>query len=322
MCESDTNMKKVIKIVKANIKKGKLKVCAYARVSKDSDGLLRSLSTQIIHFKEYIKSNKSWEFTRVYFDEGISGTSLKKRVQFNEMINDAENGKIDLILTKSVTRFARNTVDLLKTIRYLKDIGVEVRFEKENISTMSKDSELILSILASVAQVEAENISSNIKWSISKRMKEGKDQYRPTFGYDYKDGKYVINKKEANIVKLIYREFLNGKNYADITRMIRKLNIKTRRNNLFNYPQVKVILKNERYCGNAILQKSYVENPLTHSKKANKGEYPKYIAYGVAPKIIDDKDFENVQKIIKELSINRMLRHPLYKNRFKKEGKQ
>lgn len=308
-------MKKVTKIVKPNTKRKKLKVAAYCRVSKDSDSLERSLYNQVTYFKKLIESNKEYEFVRVFVDNGISGTSTKKRLEFNEMIDECKKGNIDLILAKSISRFARNTVDLLNTIRYLKTINVEVRFEKENISTFSTDGEFMITLLAAFAEAESESLSSNQLWSLEKRMKEGKVQYIPTFGYNYKDHKYVINEKEAKVVRYIFSEFIKGKNYTDIARDIVKMKFITRKGNEFNYPQVKCILKNEKYTGKVILQKSFTVSPLTHQKKKNNGEKPKYEVLNAVPRIISDRDFEKAQVIIKELSKNRLLRHPLLVNK-------
>ena len=279
-----------------------LRVAAYARVSKATDSLERSLNTQISYFKNIISNNKSWQFVRVFYDDGISGTSTKKRVGFNEMIESAKNGNIDIILTKSVTRFARNTVDLLETVRFLKSINVEVRFEKENISTFTSEGEVLLTILASFAQAEAENLSQNIKWGKIKKIEMGKDQRHNNYGYYYKDGHYVINKQEAKIVQYIYREFLKGKTYQEIAKELKRKNIKTRKNNLFNYPQVKIILKNEKYVGFTILQKHYTSDPIKHIRTLNNGEMKKYRISNTHPQIISLRDFERVQKKIMKLS--------------------
>lgn len=301
-------MRTVKKIVKPNIKNKKLRVAAYCRVSKDSDSLERSLKTQIDYFRKKIESNNDYEFVRVYFDNGISGTRIKNRLEFQEMIDDCISHKIDMIFCKSISRFARNTVDLLKTIRLLKSLNIPVIFEKENLNSMSKDSDLLLSIMASCAESESKSMSENILWSYKKRFQKGVDQYRPTFGYDYINKKYVINEKEAKIVKLIYSDFLKGLTYQDITRKIRKMGIKTRRGNIFNYPEVKVILKNERYTGDIILQKTYVASPLTHYKKKNNGEKEKYIVKNAVPRIIEKSDYRKVQVIIKKLSKDKMFR--------------
>ena len=288
----------------------KKKVAAYARVSKATDGLERSLDTQIRYFKSKISANKSWEFIRVYFDDGISGTSTKKRAGFNEMIEDAKKGKIDVILTKSVTRFARNTVDLLETVRFLKSINVEVIFEKENISTLKAEGEVMLTILASFAQAEAENLSENVKWGKIKKAEKGIDQIHNLYGYDYVNGKYKINKEESKIVKYIFREFLKGKTYQEITKVLIEKKVKTRRNNLFNYPQVKVILKNEKYAGFTILQKHYTNNVMMHTRALNQGELRKFKIENTHPIIISLEDYEEAQIKIMELS-----------NKFKHKGK-
>lgn len=294
--------KRITKINSIPLPKKLLRVAAYARVSKSTDGLERSLDTQIRYFKSIISNNKSWQFVRVFFDDGISGTSIKKRAGFNEMIDAAKSGNIDIILTKSVTRFARNTVDLLETVRLLKSINVEIRFEKENISTFTSEGEVMLTILASFAQAEAENLSQNVKWGKIKKIEMGKDQVHNNYGYDYKNGQYVINKEEAKIVKYIFREFINGKTYQEIALKLKERKIKTRRNNLFNYPQVKVILKNEKYVGYTILQKHYTSDPIRHIRALNVGEMKKYKLDNTHPQIISLKDFEKAQKIMMKLS--------------------
>ena len=234
----------------------KKRVAAYARVSQNSDILKNSFANQVNYYSNLIKNNPNFEYVGVYSDFAISGTGIRKRDGFNGLIEEAKAGKIDIILTKSISRFARNTVDLLKTVRELKSIGVEIRFEKEKINSLSSDGELLLSLLAAFAQSESESMSSNIKWANKKRIEQGKDQYRPTFGYKYENGKYIINKEEAKIVKLIFKEFLSGKTYKEIANMVASKGIRTRKNNIFNSAQVKCILKNERYTGIAILQNS------------------------------------------------------------------
>ena len=296
------NLRKIEKInnLKPIIIKMHKKVAAYARVSVESDSLNNSLANQISYYKKLINNTKGYEFVKVYYDKGISGTETKKRDAFNEMIEDAKAGKIDLILTKSISRFARNTVDLLNTVRMLKSINVEVKFEKENISTMSVDGEFMLSILASFAQSESESISQNQRWTRRKSFEMGKDQFRPTFGYRNKNGEYIINSKEAEIVKYIFKLFLDGISYNEIARKVNKLNIKTKRNNKFNFGSIKCILRNERYIGDSLLQKSYVSDTLTHSKKRNKGELPQYYVKNTNPAIIDKKVFKKVQVMMKQ----------------------
>ena len=289
----------------ANIITMHKKVAAYARISVDSDSLNNSLANQISYYKNLIINTKGYDFVKVYYDKGISGTDTKKREAFNEMIEDAKAGKIDVILTKSISRFARNTVDLLNTVRMLKSINVEVRFEKEKINSMSADGELLLSILASFAQSESESISQNQKWARRKMFQMGKDQYRPVFGFDYKDGKYIINEREAKVVRNVFKLFLDGMCYSDIAKVINKTNIKTRKNRAFDYASIKCMLKNEKYMGDTILQKNYVVDTLTHYKKQNKGELPKYLIKGTHPAIVSEEDYKKVQELIKSLAESR-----------------
>ena len=190
----------------------RLKVCGYARVSTGSQAQATSYTAQVEYYTEKIESNPLWEFAGVYADKGISGTNVKHRDEFQMMISDCEDGNIDLILTKSITRFARNTVECIQTIRKLKEIGVGIYFEKENINTLSEKSELFITILASVAQGESENISSNNRWAIQKRFQDGTYIIStPAYGYGKdEDGNLVIIESEAETVRWIYESYLNG----------------------------------------------------------------------------------------------------------------
>lgn len=208
----------------------KRRVAAYARVSTDSDEQFTSYEAQIDYYTRYITKRDDWEFVKVYTDEGITGTSTKHRDGFNLMVKDALDGKIDLIITKSVSRFARNTVDSLTTVRKLKDAGVEVYFEKENIYTFDSKGELLITIMSSLAQEESRSISENVTWGQRKRFADGKVTmpYKNFLGYDKgKDGKPVINEKEAEIVRLIYRLFLQGKTASGICKHLDGLGIPT-----------------------------------------------------------------------------------------------
>lgn len=194
-------------------KEYKRKVAAYARVSTDDEMQLTSYEAQVDYYTKLIKANDKWEFVKVYADEGITGTSLKNRKEFNKMIDDAISGKIELIITKSVSRFARNTVDALTTIRKLKDKNVEIYFEKENIYTLDSKGEVLITIMSSLAQDESRNISENVTWGQRKRFADGKyNLVKKTFlGYEKdENGNAKINDAEASIVKRIYRDFLNG----------------------------------------------------------------------------------------------------------------
>ena len=186
------------------------RVAAYARVSMETERLQHSISAQISYYSNLIQSNPAWEYVGVYADSGISGTSIKGRPEFNHMIEDCEKGLIDIVLTKSISRFARNTVDLLKTVRHLKELGIEVRFEKENINSLSGDGEVMLTLLASFAEEESRSISENAKWGIKKRFEQGEPRRGRIYGYRVKNGQYVIKEDEAAVVQRIFQMFLDG----------------------------------------------------------------------------------------------------------------
>ena len=197
----------------------KKKVAAYARVSMQSERMLHSLSAQVSYYSGLIQKNPDWEYAGVYADDFISGTNTVKRDEFKRMLADCEAGKIDIILTKSISRFARNTVDLLETVRRLKDLGVEVRFEKERIRSMDGDGELMLTILASFAQEESRSISDNVKWGIRKRMQNGiPNGHFRIYGYRWEGDELVIVPEEAEIVKRIFQNFLDGKSRLETER--------------------------------------------------------------------------------------------------------
>jgi DNA invertase Pin-like site-specific DNA recombinase len=210
--------------------KPKLRVAAYCRVSTDSEEQATSYETQIEHYTAYIQGHPDWVLAGIFADEGISATNTKYRDGFNQMVQDALDGKIDLIVTKSVSRFARNTVDSLTTVRKLKEHGTEVYFEKENIFTFDSKGELLITIMSSLAQEESRSISENVTWGQRKRFADGKVSmlYKQFFGYDKgEDGNPVINEEEAGIVKLIYQLFLEGKTPAGICRYLDKQGILT-----------------------------------------------------------------------------------------------
>ena len=205
-----------ITMIKPKIKElpVKKRVAAYARVSMDTERLMHSISAQISYYSELIQKNPEWEYVGVYADFGISGTRIEKRTEFSRMLRDCEDGKIDIILCKSISRFARNTVDLLNTVRRLKAIGIEVRFEKEQINSMSGEGELMLSILASFAQEESRSISENCKWGIRKRFKSGEigaaNKHLLGYRYDEEKRQYVIIPEEAEIVRKMFALYLDG----------------------------------------------------------------------------------------------------------------
>ena len=279
--------------------KKKRRVAGYARVSTEKDEQYTSYEAQVEYYTAYIKRNPDWEFVHVYTDEGITGTSTKKRDGFKDMIDDALAGKIDLIVTKSVSRFARNTVDSLVTIRELKAHGVEVYFEKENIFTFDDKGELLLTIMSSIAQEEARNISENVTWGHRKRFADGKIMiaYKSFLGYDRgENGMPVINPEEAKTVRLIYKMFLEGKTPYMIASYLDEHKIPTPMGKpKWHTNTVVSILTNEKYKGDALLQKEFTVDYLTKKKKRNEGEVPQYYIENSHPAIIDPAEWEMVQ---------------------------
>lgn len=286
-------------ILGSNEVKRKKRVAAYARVSTDNKEQLTSYEAQVDYYSKYIKANSEWDFVNIYTDEGISATSTKNRNGFNMMIKDALAGDIDLIVTKSVSRFARNTVDSLMTVRQLKDKGVEVYFEKENIYTMDSKGELLITIMSSLAQEESRSISENVTWGQRKRFADGKVSmpYRRFLGYEKgENGQPRIVEKEAVIIRKIYRLFLEGKNPYSIAKDLTGQEILTPggKHN-WSSSTVKSILMNEKYKGDALLQKTYTVDFLTKKKKVNEGEIPKYYVENSHPGIITSAVFDMVQ---------------------------
>ena len=286
--------------------KTKRKVAAYARVSTDHEDQLNSYEAQRDYYTNYIKGNDEWEFAGIYSDEGISGTSTKKREGFQQMVADALAGRIGLILTKSVSRFARNTVDSLTTIRELKAHGTEVYFEKENIWTFDSKGELLISIMSSLAQEESRSISLNVTWGWHKRFADGKPvvPFGRFLGYDRGEhGELVINPEEAETVRIIYGEFLAGLSFAAIAKKLTGLGVPTPSGNaVWSGGTVKSILTNEKYKGCALLQKGYTEDYLTKKRVKNDGAVPQYFVEDSHPAIIEPAAFDRVQDLIDQRS--------------------
>lgn len=280
--------------------KKKRRTAAYARVSTDSEEQLTSYSAQVDYYTNYIKSRDDWEFVSVYTDEGITGTNTKHREGFKRMVADALAGKIDLIVTKSVSRFARNTVDSLTTVRQLKEKGVEIYFEKENIWTLDSKGELLITIMSSLAQEESRSISENCTWGQRKRFADGKVTvpFKRFLGYDRgPDGNLVLNKDEAVIIRRIYSMFLQGMTPHGIAARLTADGIKSPGGkDRWNAGAVRSILTNEKYKGDALLQKSYTVDFLTKKKKVNEGEIPQYYVEGNHEAIIQPEVFELVQR--------------------------
>lgn len=272
------------------------RVAAYARVSMESDRLAHSLAAQISYYSDLIQKNPEWEYAGVYADSFVSGTETCKRQEFQRMLADCNAGAIDIILCKSISRFARNTVDLLETVRHLKDLGIEVRFEKENINSLSGDGELMLTILASLAQEESRSISDNVKWGIRKRFESGDPCGRnPILGYEWVDRHLVIVPEEAAIVKRIFQNFLDGKSRLETERELNAEGITTKKGCRWADSNIKVVLTNITYTGNLLLQKEYISDPITKKRKKNKGELPQYFVEGTHEAIIDMETFQYVQ---------------------------
>lgn len=276
------------------------RTAAYARVSTDSEEQTTSYEAQVDHYTKYIKSRDDWEFIKVYTDDGISGTSTKYREGFKRMIADALEGKIDLIVTKSVSRFARNTVDSLTTVRQLKEKGIEIYFEKENIWTLDFKGELLITIMSSLAQEESRSISENVTWGQRKRFADGKVTvpFGQFMGYDKgEDGNLVLNEKEAVTIKRIYGMFLQGKTPYGIAKQLTLDGILTPgKKDTWSAGTVKSILSNEKYKGDALLQKSYTVDFLTKQKKTNEGEVQQYYVANNHEAIIEPAVFDMVQR--------------------------
>ncbi len=273
------------------------KVAAYARVSMESEKTLHSLSAQVSYYSMLIQNNPEWEYAGVYADCGISGTGTKKRQEFNRMLADAEAGKIDIILTKSIQRFARNTVDLLNTVRHLKELGVEVFFEKENIHTMSGEGELMMTILASFAQEESRSISDHVKWAIRKKFEKGVQYvHSPIYGYRWEGDTLLVIAEEAAIIKRIYRNFLDGKSRLETEREFAAEGILTRNGCRWQDSNIRQVLTNVTYTGNMLLQKSFTTDSVSHKRKENQGELPQYFASNTHEAIIDKEIFDYVQE--------------------------
>ena len=313
-------MKKITKIEENttdSFLKPKLRVAAYCRVSTDSDEQLVSLQAQKTHYESYIKANPEWQYAGIYYDEGVSGTKKENRTELLRMISDCESRKIDLIITKSISRFARNTTDCLEMVRKLIDLGVYIYFEKENINTQSMESELMLSILSGLAESESISISENNKWSIQRRFQNGtfKISY-PPYGYENIDGQMVVNPKQAEVIKFIFAESLLGKSAQEIVHDLNHKGIPSKKGGSWTAVTIRGILSNEKYTGDVILQKTYTDNRF--NKHINYGEKNMYLVENHHEAIISHEDFDAVYEVInqraKEKGIEK--RTNKYQNRY------
>lgn len=274
-------------------------MAAYARVSLLTDETQNSLSLQISYYSSYIQNNEEWQYAGVYIDKGISGTSTDRRTGIQRLIKDCDDGKIDLILTKSVSRFARNTVDTLNLTRHLKDIGVDVYFERENIHSISQDGELLLTLLAAFAQAESQNTSENTKWRIRKRFKLGIPHgHKAPYGYKWNGDSFSIIPEQGEIVKEIYQRYLDGQSAYSIAKLLEKRGVKGQLGVPMDDSTMKYILSNISYTGTMLLQKYFIDE--NHKRKKNKGELPMYAVEGMFEPLVSKEDFEQAQIIIKK----------------------
>lgn len=271
------------------------RVAAYGRVSSGKDAMLHSLSAQVSYYSAFIQSNPDWEFCGVYSDEAISGTK-DDRQGFLQLLEDCKAGKIDMVVTKSISRFARNTVTLLQAVRDLKAMGVDVFFEEQNIHSLSNDGEVLLTILASYAQEESRSVSENQKWRIRKNFSEGLPWTGTMLGYRYENGVYIVKPDEADVVKRIFAEYLSGRGTMRICRGLNADGIPTRNGKAWSENKVKRVLQNYAYTGNLLLQKTFRESYLSKGPTLNQGELPMYHAENTHEAIISLADFQAAQE--------------------------
>ena len=279
---------------------GKKRVAAYCRVSTDSEEQLNSYGAQKSYYTQKIEDSPDWEMAGIYADEGISGTSMKKRTEFKKMITACKRGRIDLIITKSLSRFARNTVDCLETVRLLKANGIGVYFEKENINTLTESSEFLITLFSGFAQAESESLSKNVAWGWRKSAEAGNVyfQYKRMLGYRKgADGQPEIVPEEAEIIRRIYRRYLAGCSLGQIKQELEQDNIPTAQKvERWSSAVIHNILTNEKYMGDALLQKTYITDCITKKVKKNMGERPMYYVENNHPAIIPRETFDQVQK--------------------------
>lgn len=291
-------MEKNIRKIEAEEQINKLKrVCAYARVSSEKEAMLQSLFNQVSHYNKMISSNPKWHFIGVYADEGISGTK-EDRPNFIRMVNDAKAGKIDLIITKSISRFGRNTETVIRTIREMNSLGVDVYFESQNLHTLSTDGEFMLTILASYYQEEARSVSENMKWRIKRDFEKGiLWGARDFYGYKVENKKFIVVPEQADVIRRIFNLYIGGLGILAITQLLNQEGIKPLHSEKWCYGSLLQTLKNINYTGDLILQKTYKENHLTKKKIRNKGEYHQYYVEDNHEPIISKELFKQAARI-------------------------
>ena len=288
-----------------------LRVAAYCRVSTDSEDQLNSYKSQVAYYTELIKGNADWSLAGIYADEAITGTQVTKREDFQRLINDCMNGDIDMIVTKSISRFARNTLDTLKYVRMLKEKGIAVFFEEENINTLTMDGELLLVILSSVAQQEVENISANVKKGLKMKMQRGElVGFQGCLGYDYhpEDKTITVNEEEAEIVRYIFRRYIEGAGGSVIAQELQNLGYKTKRGST-TWAETTVIgiIKNEKYKGDILMGKTFTLDPISKRRLDNFGEEDQFYIRDHHEPIISEEVFEKAQEILRRRAKPRRL---------------
>ncbi len=271
------------------------RVAAYARVSADKDAAFHSLEAQTEYYCEYVNNHPGWALVGIYSDNAISGTTVN-RPEFQRMLSDCRDEKIDLVITKSITRFARNTVDLLKTTRELKELGIDCYFEKENMHSISPDGEFFLTLLAMYAEEEARSTSENQKWRVKRKFEKGEPWVGKMLGYRMGDGKLEVVPEEAEVVKKIFSDFLSGKSIHAITKELNCSGLPAARSTVWNRTTVTKILMNEKYTGNMILQKTYCQDFRTKKQVVNNGQVRKYEVTNSHDAIISAEDFSLAQE--------------------------
>ena len=316
-------MKTITKIEAPDTHKAKkLRVAAYARVSTSSDEQLISLDAQKNHYEVLIRSQKDWEFAGLYFDEGISGTKMAKRDGLLSMLTDCERGLIDYIIVKSISRFSRNTVDSIETVRRLCDMGIYIFFEKENIDTGKMEGELLLSILSSLAESESRSISDNETWSIKRRFMNGtyKISY-PPYGYDYIDGEMVVNEKQSKVVRWIFGQVLSGNSTAEIARKLNEEGVATKRGGSWTSTTINGMIRNEKYTGDVIFQKSYSDERFARHR--NNGERDQYYVTDHHEAIISHEDYDAANAMLDRNGAEKGIHADIrkYQNRYCFSGK-
>ncbi len=283
----------------------KKKVAAYCRVSTDNEDQANSFESQQRYFRQYIERNPDWELYAIFADEGISGTNTKKRKEFNRMIECAKNGDFDLIITKEISRFARNTLDSIFYTRDLKKHGVGVIFLNDNINTLESDAELRLAIMSSIAQEESRKTSERVKWGQKRQMEQGVVFGRSMLGYDVKDRKMTINEEGAKIVRLIFHKFVDeGKGTHVIARELREEGIEPMRVKEWQNTVILRVIRNEKYCGDLVQKKTYTPDFLSHEKKYNRGQEEFVIIKDHHEPIISRELFDKANRILDEKSLS------------------